>query len=158
MDGTISESAPHATPYLLATSFQAMLSLAEYSRETYMMRRGIVNLMLFVLLWTSTFLHDLAEPDQPVAVQSASAAIAFALSTPTENQSFEGHYHDALIGSKFNSAAVPLQASQFLPLAANSPFVGSLQILGGSSLQRGPPIARAFAKPRLHLIKRVLLI
>jgi hypothetical protein len=117
--------------------------------------------MLFVLLWTSTFLHDIAEPDQAKSAQPSHAAnvvLSLALTTPTENQTFEGHQHDALVGFKFTAAGTPLQVSQFVPLAANNSWTGSLQFLSELSAQRGPPIAQALAKPRLHLINRVLLI
>lgn len=139
-----------------------MLIDAEDSmRLNMMMRRAIVNVMLFVLLWTCTLLHDFAEPDDPVAPNAGAigASIAGAdVSTPINSQPFQGHQHDALIGSKFNSAGTPLQAALLVPLAGANAWAGNLRALAWSSSGRGPPCELSSAQPKLYLLHRALLI
>jgi len=118
--------------------------------------------MLFVLIWTSTLLHDIAEPDQSVTVSAASPLKSMArlnLSKSDDNLAFEGHCHDALVGSKsFILTDRHLQVLKFVALAVAGQCMDRLQFHVGHLDLRGPPIALATGGPKLYLAKRVLLI
>jgi len=117
--------------------------------------------MLFVLLWTSTLLHDFVKPDEPVAAGTSAIAARLPcvdLSTPTQNQPFQGHYHDALIESKFNSVGIPLQAALLVPLAGAHSWAGNLQTCFWSLNKRGRPHKQFPAQAKIYLLNRALLI
>jgi hypothetical protein len=125
-----------------------------------MIRRLVLSAMLFVLVWTSTLLHDIAEPDQPLTVSAASPVKSMARFTLSDDDKvFEGHCHDALVSSKsFNLTDRHLQVLKFVALAAAGQCMDRLQLHVGRFDLRGPPIALATSAPKLYLAKRVLLI
>ncbi len=125
-----------------------------------MARRFLAAITLFVVLWTSTLLHDIAEPDEYLALQPASrtGALTTASLNSPERACSEGHCHDALIVSRFDQPDVHLQCPNVLKLAHNEFWCTSSHILDARLSTRGPPVKIAFAKTKLYLFKRSLLI
>jgi hypothetical protein len=126
------------------------------------MARGLLlSLMLFVLLWTGTLLHDIAEIDQPVAVQQANTDTFIGRITQSvSNEEFatEDHFHVALLRSRFNLADLHLLAPKLLAAVSNSVWTEQLQLSARQQGQRAPPAIGSAARPKLYLINRVLLI
>jgi len=123
-------------------------------------RRLIIAVMLFVLLWTGTLLHDIAEPDESAVVQSqvvAKMAEPIAQAVGTAELSTVEHCHDALLVCKPRVG----QTIRELPQIAVIPYAAlwtSRPTLFSTAVQRGPPPDRTKAGPKLFLTYRALLI
>jgi hypothetical protein len=126
-----------------------------------MPRRILFALMLFLVLWTGTFLHDIAEPDEYISFQPASGATSRSCSSlfnANEQASAEEHCHDALVVSRCDQPDNYLSHQQPPLLANTTPRCASLHLLRAPLSTRGPPATIAFAETRLYLLKRALLI
>lgn len=125
----------------------------------------LLTLLLFVLLWTGTLLHDMGAPDQlsvsTVALAAAAENTLCTILSPTDPESYlEGHLHDAVVASRLDPKELSVQPQT---AAWHSVIIVSFnrkQILAENSSQRGPPKAQQ-ASPtatRLYIIHRALLI
>lgn len=125
----------------------------------------LLTLMLFVLLWTGTLLHDMGAPDQlsvsTVALAAAAENTLCTILSPTDPESYlEGHLHDAVVASRLDPKEINAQPQtpawhSFVIVTFNRK-----QILAENSCQRGPPNTQQTDQPatRLYIINRALLI
>lgn len=128
-----------------------------------MSRKLLLALMLFVLLWTGTLLHDMGEPDQLSVSQAGAAAEnshCTILSATDPEPYLEGHLHDAVVASRLDPKEICVQPQT--PVW-HSDFIvtfNRLHLLAEDSSQRGPPKAQPACQPatRLYIINRALLI
>ncbi|PZM83411.1 MAG: hypothetical protein DKT66_09655 [Candidatus Melainabacteria bacterium] len=130
-----------------------------------MFRKCLLTVMLFVLLWTGTLLHDMGAPDQLSASTFALAAAAdnslCTLLSPTDPDSYlEGHLHDAVIASRLDPKEISVQPQTTAWHSIVMVTFNRRQILAENSSQRGPPKAQKTDYPatRLYIINRALLI
>lgn len=131
----------------------------------FMSRKLLLTLMLFVLLWTGTLLHDMGAPDQiSVSTLGQTAAADNSLCTllsPTDPDSYlEGHLHDAVVASRLDPKDISVQPQAPAWHSIVMVTFNRRQILAENSSQRGPPKAQKTPQPatRLYIINRSLLI
>jgi hypothetical protein len=131
----------------------------------FMSRKLLLTLMLFVLLWTGTLLHDMGAPDQLSVSSVAHAAAAdnslCTLLSPTDPDSYlEGHLHDAVVASRLDPKDISVQPQTPAWHSIVRVTFNRRQILAENSSQRGPPKAQKTDQPatRLYIINRALLI
>lgn len=126
-----------------------------------MLRRFLFAAMLFVLLWTSTFLHDIAEPDEYGSIQRVSDASAAAEAICFKSQeqlSSEGHCHDVLVVSKFEPPQPCFECPQNMLRAHGIPLSISARMVGAHGCTRAPPAMITFARTKLYIFNQALLI
>lgn len=123
----------------------------------------LLAMLLFVLLWTGTLLHDMGEPDQlsvsPVAA-AAENTHCIILSPSDPEPYSEGHLHDAVVASRLDPKEICVQPQT--PVWHSNVIVtfNRLHMLAENKSQRGPPTAQPADQPatRLYIINRALLI
>ncbi|MBX9569364.1 MAG: hypothetical protein K2X77_10745 [Candidatus Obscuribacterales bacterium] len=127
-----------------------------------MSRPVIVVLMLLVLIWTSTLLHDVAEAFDDyhsVAATSCSNSPHIASSsqaTPSVGQAeAPEHFHFAGAISRHNNNSVQ---SESAPMPAYVSWGNNWDSVGCARYGRAPPHSYKTFQTRLYLVNRQLLI
>lgn len=127
-----------------------------------MYRWLLIGAMLFVLLWTGTLLHDIAESDEPSEFVAASVQTmrldAPQLKIARPDVSAEEHCHDSVLASRSGSIDIHLHRSQIQTSYQHNLWFSSSAICAAAFCQRGPPAYKWRAKSRLYICKRALLL
>lgn len=147
-------------------SFPVIVRVALTGRGFLITNRAIANLLLLVLLWTGTLLHDMMETADatPAVITNQRVAgqqdlVQCQSSTVPEAQfaNTEQHFHDAAISLK-NGSDVGWSLSQSCQLPVLSRRWTDYKVPVHARLQRPPPLCVTGLPTRTFMVKRALLV